>query len=306
MKKAKIFCRLLMVLLILLVGCSGQKKEQGYTIYYTNSAGTKLMEVSYHPTAQTFDEMMQELMDQLATAPSGSASALSSEVKYNGYERGIDALRIDFSQEYYKLTNTAEVLLRAAVVKTVSQIPGVAKIMFTIEGEPLKDQKGESVPAMDANTFINTREGGINSYLYTTLELYFASADGSSLVQEMRDLHYSSNMVQERVVVEQLLGGPGTSGLKAIMPDTVQIQNIYVQNGICHINFSEDFNKSAESIVQPEVTLYAIVNSICGTCDNITGVQFEINGESDVMFRDKVDLSQIFTKDLSWMKDAEG
>lgn len=305
MRKTKNFCRLLMVLLLLLTGCSRQEKEQGYTIYYTNASGTRLMEVSYQPSAQNFDEMMQELMGQLANAPSNYTSALPAAVNYNGYERGIDALRIDFSQEYYDLTNTEEVLLRAAVVKTVSQIPGVTKVMFTIEKEPLTNSEGETVQAMDANTFINTREGGINSYLYTTLELYFASADGGGLVQEMRELHYSSNMVLERVVAEQLLEGPETSGLKAIMPDTVQIQNLYVQNGICHINFSTDFNKAAESIVQPEVTLYAIVNSICATCDQISGVQFEINGESDVMFRDKVDLNQVFTMNQSWMKNDE-
>lgn len=304
MKKTKNFCRLLMVLLILLMGCGRQEKEQGYTIYYIDSSGTRLTEVSYHPAAQNFDEMMQELMGQLAAAPSGCVSALPTAVKYNGYERSIDALRIDFSQDYYQLTNTEEVLLRAAVVKTVSQIPGVAKIMFTIEKEALKNQKGDDVPAMDADTFINTREGGINSYLYTTMELYFVDGDGSSLVQETREVHYSSNMALERVVAEQLLQGPETSGLKPIALSTAQIQNIYVQNGICNINFNADFNKSSESIVQPEAALYAIVNSICGTCDNITGVQFEIDGERDVMFRDQVDLNQVFTMDQNRIKAA--
>lgn len=305
MRKTKTLCLLLMAMLVLLCGCSMQKKEQGYMVYYTNTAGTRLMEVSYEPAAQTFDEMMQELMGQLASAPSGYASALPSGVKYNGYEIGIDALRIDFSQGYYNLSNTEEVLLRAAVVKTVSQIPGVTKVMFTIEKNALMDGEGETVPAMDANTFIDTKEGGINSYLYTTLELYFANSDGDLLVQEMRELHYSSNMVLERVVVEQLLKGPETSGLRAIAVNTAQIQNIYVQNGVCNINFNTDFNKATESAVDPEAAIYAIVNSLCATCDHITGVQFEINGERDVMFRDKVDLNQVFEMNPNWTEDDE-
>lgn len=305
MRRWKNLCWLLMAVLMMPAGCSRQKKEQGYMVYYTNTSGTRLMEVSYNPAAQNFDEMMQELMGQLASAPSGYISAMPSDVMYNGYERGIDALRIDFSQEYYNLSNTEEVLFRAAVVKTISQIPGVTKVMFTVEKEPLRNMDGEQVPTMDANTFIDTKEGGINSYLYTTLELYFANPDGDRLVQEMRELHYSSNMVLERVVVEQLLKGPEASDRKAVAASTAQIQNIYVQNGICNINFNTDFNKSAESTVEPEVALYAIVNSICATCDNITGVQFEINGERDVMFRDKVDLNQVFSMNTSWLEADE-
>lgn len=302
MKRKGTLCWLIMAMVLCLTGCSLRKEEQSYTVYYMNTAGTRLTEVSYDPAAQTFDEIMQELMGQLSNAPSGYVSPLPAEVKYNGYERGIDALRIDFSQEYYNLSNTEEVLLRAAVVKTISQIPGVTKVMITVAKEPLRDGDGEHVPAMDANTFIDTKEGGINSYLYTTLELYFANSEGDLLVQEMRELHYSSNMVLERVVVEQLLKGPESSGLKAIAVNTAQIQNIYIQNGVCNINFNADFNKSTESTVDPELAIYAIVNSLCATCDNITGVQIEINGENDIMFRDKINLNQIFVSDSRWIE----
>ena len=107
-------------------------------------------------------------------------SALQGNVSVEGYERGIDALRIDFSKEYYDLGNTEEVLLRAAVVKTFSQIPGVTKVMITVEKEQLCDAQGQPVPAMDADSFIDTKEGGINSYLYAKLALYFSNEDGDT------------------------------------------------------------------------------------------------------------------------------
>lgn len=305
MKIKKNLCWLLVAAFVLLTGCSKQKEEQGYTVYYTNTAGTRLMEVNYNPSAQNFDEMMKELMGQLTSAPAGYSSALPADVKYNGYERGIDALRIDFSKEYYNLTNTEEVLLRAAVVKTVSQIPGVTKVMFTVDKEQLLDQDGEPASVMDANTFIDTKEGGINSYLYTTLKLYFANKSGDQITEELRDLHYSSNMVLERVVVEQILKGPETLGLRAVVSDTAKILNIYVQNGVCNINFDAEFNRATEDDVEPEAAIYAIVNSICSTCDNITGVQFQINGESDIMFRDKVDLNQVFAMNTKWVESDE-
>ena len=298
MKKTKILWLFLLMAALLLGGCAVKTaNEKEYTVYYVNTAGTRLVEHSYSPKAETFDEMMTELMNQLTLAPSGYISALPEQISFLGYERGIDALRVDFSKEYYDMCNTEEVLFRAAVVKTVCQIPGVMKVMITVEKEQAKDSDGELIPAMDINTFIDTKEGGINSYLYATLVLYFAGEDGKLAAQETRNIHYSSNMVLERLVVEELIKGPETSGLDPVLDEDVRIQNIYTQNGICTINFDASVNKApSESNIDPEVALYAIVNSICETCDSITGVKFEINGDSEAKFRDKVELGQIFMK----------
>ena len=196
MKKTGILLTLL-VMLLLLGGCTKKADEENeYTVYYVNTAGTRLTESKYTPTAANFDELMAELLDKLKQAPSGEASAFKSGVTVEGYERGIDALRIDFSQSYYDLSNTDEVLLRAAIVKTFSQIPGVAKVMITVGSEQLRDAEGQPVPAMDASSFIDTKEGGINSYLYAKLSLYFPDASGKMLEQETRTLHYSSKCKQ--------------------------------------------------------------------------------------------------------------
>lgn len=300
---------LLMAAVLLLGGC-GQKAEEesSYKVYYVNTTGTRLVEADYSPSAQTFEEMMDELLGQLETPPAGAASfvsALKDGVTVNGYERGIDALRIDFSGEYYDLSNTDEVLLRAAVVKTFSQVPGVTKVMITVDKEQLKDADGELIQPMDANSFIDTKEGGINSYQYATLILYFANSEGDKIAKETRSLHYSSNMVLERLVVEQLIAGPEESGLKAVLGNNVRIQNLYVQNGICTINFDAEFNRApSENPPDAQAALYAIVNSICETCDNVSGVRFEIDGDSDVMFRDAVSLDQVFMMDRTYIEQS--
>ena len=125
-------------------------------------------------------------------------------------------------------------------------------------------------------------------------------------MKEMRNLHYSSNMVLERVVVEQLIEGPENTQLRAVLDKNVRILNIYSQDGVCTINFNEDFNTApSDNPPDPEVCLYAIVNSICETCDNIEGVKFEIDGESDVKFRGKVDLGQVFTPNTAYVETEE-
>lgn len=305
MKRKTTLLALLALAALMLFGCNKKQEENSYKVYYVNASGTRLMEEAYKPQAQTFDEMMDELLGQLKKAPSGYESALAKGVEMLGYERGIDALRINFSDSYYSLSNTDEVLLRAAVVKTFSQIPGVTKIMITVNGEQLRDAEGELVPPMAANAFIDTKEGGINSYQYATLILYFANAKGDQIVRETRNLHYSSNMVLERVVVEQLIAGPEQSGLNPILGSNVRIQNVYIQNGICTISFGKEVNlASSETLPDADVALYAIVNSICETCDNISGVKFEIDGESDTFFRETVDLNQVFMLNRAYVEQA--
>ena len=309
MKNRKNLFRLLVfaAVLVFVSGCAKQRREEGsYKVYYVNTEGTRLMEQKYKPGAQSFEEMMQELLGQLAEAPSGYASALPSQVKINGFERGIDALRIDFSKEYYELTNTQEVLLRAAVVKTVSQIPGVTKIMITVDQQQLVDKLGNPVPAMDANTFIDTKEGGINSYQYTKLMLYFANTDGDQLIKEERRLHYSSNMVLERVIVEQLIEGPKEHGARPLFTNDVKIENIYTQKNICTITFNDAVNKApSEDPLKAETALYAVVNSICETSDKIEGVRLQIAGNDEAMFRGKIDLNQVFVPDWSYIEMDE-
>ncbi len=298
---------LLFAAALLLTGCGEEKQEEsGYTIYYANAAGTGLVESKYSPAAQTFEELMEELMAQLTVAPAGYVSALKNDVKMNSYERGIDALRIDFSQEYYDLSNTDEVLLRAAVVKTFSQISGVTKVMITVNQEQLLDREGQQVPAMDADSFIDTKEGGINSYQYAKLSLFFPDGTGKQLTREDRSLHYSSNMVLERVVVEQLIAGPEKSGEAAFLDSSVKLQKIQTKDGVCTVTFDGAVNSSAsENGVEPRVALYAIVNSLCATCDDITGVQFEIAGDDSGKFRGEVDLGQVFSLDYSYIKEEE-
>lgn len=299
------YCGILALVLMLLLpaGCAGKRDtEAGYRIYYVSPDGMRLQEAAYVPKAQTFEEIMDELARELARAPSDYESVLKKNVKIRGYTRGIDALRIDFSKEYYSLSNIEEVLLRAAVVKTFAQVPGVMKVMITVGGEQLVDMDGRAVPAMDAEDFINTKGGGINSYQNTVLSLYFINRKTGELERETRFLHYSSNMVLENVVAEQLIQGPDSPDLQPVLVDTVKILGVQVQDGICTIDFDSEVNtEPTAGTTDAETALYAIVNSICDTCDGVRGVRIRIDGAGNVLFRDRISLDREFTLNL---KDA--
>ncbi len=298
-KKRKRFPLILMAaVLVLSSGCSQTGEGNGnYTIYYKDISGTSLFESAYTPAAQTFDDLVEELIGEFSSSPSDAASvsALPSDVQIQGYERGIDFLQIDFSESYYEMGNIEEVLLRAAAVETFTQIPGVSKILITVNSKQLVDADGQPVAAMDADSFIDTKNGGISSYQYAALVLYFPTEDGEKLQKEVRNVDYSSNMVLERVIVEQLIAGPSDPACRSAVNPSAEIIDISTRNGICTINFSEEFNEvPPENVPTAKAALYAIVDSICATSDSISGVKFSVEGQSNLLFWDEIELGSEF------------
>ena len=51
------------------------------------------------------------------------------------------------------MSKTTEVLTRAAVVRSLTQIPDVGYVMITVAGEPLMDMAGNPLGIMTADMF---------------------------------------------------------------------------------------------------------------------------------------------------------
>lgn len=302
----------IVVLLIALIlgGCSRKtaetKETSGYSVYYTNLEGTRLEARPFTPTSERFDGILEELLDEFQhPGHTDITSAMPLGVSINGYTMGVDDLQIDFNAAYLGISNIQEVLLRAGIVKTLLQLPGVARVMITVDGQTLTDSSGMEVGFMDENTFIDKQGNGINSYHYITLNLYFGNVVGDRVVKEVRNVYYSTNLITEKVIVEQILRGPVNGRLQPVAEPSVLVRNVQISNDICIIDLDESFNLvPAGSTVQPMACLYAFVNAICDACD-VEGVQFRINGESDVRFRGQINLQQVFHWDES-MIEASG
>ena len=124
------------------------KKEEAadsrntYQIYYTNAEHSRLQSISYEPQEQTFEGLLSEMLDyfeQPDKLETDSYSVIPEGVKINGYTIGVDSLLIDFSGSYISMNNIEEILLRAGIVKTLVQLPGIYSISLTVDGQPLEE-----------------------------------------------------------------------------------------------------------------------------------------------------------------------
>ena len=297
--------------LLLFAGCA--KKETTaetngstagrYNIYYSDTDNTGLVSRPFIPKSETFDGILKELLEQFRYAPDDEViSALPGGVSINGYTMGVDDLTIDFNASYLGLNNVQEVLARAGIVKTLVQLPGVRNVSVTVDSQPLTEPDGTVVGSMNEDTFVESQGDEINSYRHADMKLYFADSTGERLVGEDRGSLFSSNLILERVVVENVLKGPEGSSLKPVCYADVPVNNVYLDDHICVVDLGSRFNDANDITVTPEVALYAIVNSLMDSCE-IEGVRIEIDGSSDVRLRSQISLNQNFTKENSLIAD---
>ncbi len=306
MKKRIISAAILLLIAAGLSAC-GRGRQEGsysYTIYYVNKEGTHVVSEEYvtDTSAENKEKLLQEFV-QILRDTSERPEYLSPLTEfYQGYALNEGQINLDFGEGYIKQDPIVEVLCRAAVVRTMTQIDGIDTVTFSVQGEALVDAIGIPVGAMTADSFIDNAGTEINAYVDTEFRLYFANETGDALTEVSRNVIYNSNISMEQQVVEELIKGPQESdvignetGYPTINP-AVTILGVTVRDRVCYVNLSEEFLTPVYNVTS-QVALYSIVNSLV-ELPGVNKVQISIDGNTDVTFRDSVSLTTVFERDL--------
>lgn len=286
--KKKIVLLLGLVLCVLCAGCEGKEKQSNEMyIYCLNADGNALVQETY--PMMDVDGILEK-MKMHTVLPKG--------VEVEDYKLERLQLMLYFNEAYLEMNKSTEVLVRAAIVQTMSQLENVEFVSFYIGNEPLKDNDGNVIGLMNTQDFVQNTGSSIDSYQTTDLKLYFADKDGKQLKETKKtNIRYNANTAIEKLVIEQLMKGTGASGIQSVIPKTTKLLGVSVKDGVCYVNFDSKFETDSYDL-NPEVTIYAIVNSVIANA-NVTRVQILIDGASDVTYKNIVDLS----KPLEWKTD---
>ena len=292
----------------IMTGCgntSSGNKPSGYYLYYLDKDGDGLYQREYTPEATSAEGMLREFISELQEVPKRAeySPLLESGVSIQAESLKSGLLTLDFSSEYSDMSATREVLARAGIVRSLIQIEGVSEVKFEVDGQTAKTPDGEEIGVMNENTFVDNAAKQINTIQHTQIDLYFATEDGAQLQKESRSIYYSASKPLEWAVVERLIAGPKVSGNYATLPANTQILSVTSADGICYVNLDSTFTTDALA-VNEKIPIYSIVDTIVKDCSNISQVQISVNGESDLMFRESMDLSKPYEADFSLIKDA--
>ena len=305
MKKRKVTA-LVMALVIGSVafsGCGKKETESKYKIYYVNEEQGEVLAESFVPSEETTQTMLEEMTEKLNKKNAEGHTLLPENIEIQSCVDDDGMIRVDFNQEYHDLNPVDEVLLRASIVKDYVQIPNIYLVTITAEGTPIVDSQGQEIGAMSLDSFLENTGKEIMAYQYKELNLYFTNEEGNQLVPEARQVYYNGNTPIEKVIVEQLLRGPGESGHYATLPSDTRIVGVSVADGIAYVNLGKQFVDEALP-VDAQIPIYSIVNSLIDA-GNVSQVQISINGDTSLLFKDKVDMNQLFQVNHELEKGGE-
>lgn len=303
MKLKRIWLYLSLMILVL-TGCGlsqGEEETGGYKVYYVDAGKTKVVSESVVVSATNASEILEELMNYLCTQPKGEDEQylLPENVQFLDYRFEEDLLWLNFNNEYRKMDRTQEVLIRASIVRTCIQVPGVSYVGILVENQPLKDSYGNEVGLLNGDSFVENSGNEINTYQLAHMTLYFANVTGDGLVKENRSVYYSTSMPLERAVMEELLKGPREEEHYPTLSSETKVLGVTVADGVCYVNLNQAFSNQALN-QQEEIPIYSITNSLIES-GSVSQVQISINGDTKLTYRENISLDQFFRKNTDFI-----
>lgn len=296
---------LALLLVMGLAGCRAkedppQEGETVYQVYYLNPAMTKLVPREYRTKTTDRDLLIQELMDSLMNVPADLdvQGALSEKVVYQGCRPEDMVLYLYFDNNYTSMKSYREILCRAALTRTLTQVEGIDYINIYSGDQPLLDASGMPVGMLSASDFVDSLSD-VNAFERTELTLYFTDEAGEKLFPEKREVIHNVNTSVEKVILEELISGPERSDLRPTLDPGIKLLNVSVNENVCYLNFDASFvNNPLE--VRDYIPIYSIVNSL-SELSSVNRVQFTVNGAQDVKFRDSLSLDTLFERNLDYI-----
>ena len=288
-----------------LTGCKKKDKENSVKIYYMDALGNGLVTEEHVLKNTSKEKQAREIMTLLAATPESSdyRRTIPEGVEVLDIVFDKTSVTINFDRNYGDFTGYTEVLIRAAVVKSLLQVEGVESVTFYVADKPLQDSKGALVGSMSGESFIDDYGEETDSLIPTTLTLYFASANGQSLVKKNIDVYYNSNIAKERLVLENLIKGVEDEDAKPPIPVGTKLLNVTVTDGVCYVNFDSTF-LNVDAGISADVVIYSIVNSLT-ELDNINKVQLLVNGASSVTGNNSmIKLGKSYERDTTKVMEA--
>jgi len=280
----KLYGILAAVAVLMLSACEAADKrnEGSVQIYYVSNSEMKVESHTHLMESKDPEEQLDELIQCLSTNPEKLEykAPLLMGFQLLDVTREGEKVMLNMDASYKNLPVTTEVLVRAAVVRTLTQLEGISYVGVTVEGDPLTDSLGNMVGWMNADRFIDNNGNEINTYDQVKVLLYFANEDGTNLIPAYREKYYYTNIPLERFVVDELLAGPSgqISGLYPTINPATKVINVMTKDGVCYVNLDSSFLTVVNN-VSTDVSIYSIVNSLV-ELNNINKVQILINGEA--------------------------
>ena len=290
LKKITGICLLTVISVCMIIpsaGCSTKNAKNKYKLFYKNASSNKLVTVDYSTQTQELDELVPELLNKMNQKVKNKKLSIlkPEEVNIEKCDIKNNTVNIYFNNGY------DELFYRAGVVKMLTQIHDISYVQFYVCDSQAKYKDGSYIGLMTKDSFVDDTNESLGNIEWRKVDLYYSNKMGDKLVKKVESVAYSKNTSLERIIVEQLIKGPGDSTMNSTLPSDLKLLSISVSDGICYVNLSSSFLTEMVNVTS-EIPVYSIVNSLC-SLGNISGVKIMINGDSAKSYRESISLENV-------------
>ena len=281
-KKLLIFLTLLLSAIFILSGCSWFLAREGTAsadacVYYIEENGTTLVEMNISLPDGSKEKKAEYLIDQLLNPPKGKISPICDGTSLNYVKIEDEIAVVDFSKEFTQINDSKYTLSPAAVAKTLCSLDFISGVNILVEGLPALGIDGTPIGLIMKSDVMG--DVGSSAVTETTVSLYFGDEMGEGLVLERRNVSVPASSTVERVIVDEIIKGPKSTGTVSVIPAGVKVLSVETKNRVCFVNLSKEFiDKFSGGSAGEILTVYSIVNSLT-ELDTVSSVQFLIEGE---------------------------
>ncbi len=253
---------LLLIALMVFASCGNSSKKKATSWYYLlDKNNSQLVRVDYEFKGENTKERIEEVLSIYDNYKgSDYVSPMPDGVEREGWKVEKGNMSVFFNNAYLNLAVSDEVLIRAAIVKTMCQFTEINYVSFFVNDKELSI-KGRTIGMMNSDSFlddINLTEGTM------TLALYFPLNGTQLLKEEAREVVFNTMYTDEQLVIEELMKGSQLNSTicSSGIPDNTRLLSVVTKDMVCYVNFSKEFLEQKSGIT-PQQTVYSIVNSLC-------------------------------------------
>lgn len=274
----KLLC--LLLALALLSGCAAQSpgRDTGVNFYYESMDSDYFSPLgALGCEKRTLSESQNDLEGMMRLYLGGPLSTELSfprDLRLAGVKYAQQEITLVFDDSLAAQTGIRLQIVCAAIARTVWEFSGYETVIIRAEHAMLGDQ--ESVTVHPGRLVLDDSSAGQPT---KQVQLYFSDLKGEFLVGEQSSVpaEYVDNAPE--YVVRQLIEGPQSETLLPTIPEGTRLLNVSVADGICMVNFSEEFwDNRPQTALEERMTVFSVVDSLADL-DDVEAVDIRVQGQ---------------------------
>lgn len=293
-----------LIMLVLSVGCYDEislggngKKVNLY--FYDEHQNALVVEERKLDTVdeQSNEDKMQAVIEALSKGPqAGNQGARPINFNINQALLKGRSAYINFTKAYTELDTPTQIIHRAMLVYTLTDLDFIDKVEFFVDSQPLVNSKGEAIESVERKDILINVLNPKPPTSSQIITLYFPGPEGDLLYKEPREIRVDNNTPLENYILEELIKGPVTQGLIAPLPVDTKINAIKTQDGVCQIDLSYDLQvPQLVNGLREDIVIYSIVDSLT-ELSKIKKVIFLKDGKKQTEFTLPIHTGGIFER----------